>query len=48
MREMRAGGFNGYGDLKLVSLLLSAGETPDRFVQRPQLADPERKTTWTT
>jgi hypothetical protein len=48
MRAMRARGFNGYGDLKLVNLLLSARETSDRFVQRPRLADPERKTTWAT
>ena len=39
MRAMRARGFNGYGDLKLVNLLLSARETSDRFVQRPRLAD---------
>ena len=48
MRAMRARGVNGYGDLKLVNLLLSARETSDRFVQRPRLADPERKTTWAT
>jgi hypothetical protein len=48
MGAMRAGRFNGYGDLKLVNLLLSARETSDRFVQRPRLADPERKTTWAT
>jgi len=48
MRAMRARGVNGYGDLKLVNLLLSARETSDRFVQRPRLADPERKTIWAT
>jgi hypothetical protein len=48
MRAMRARGFNAYGDLKLVNLLLSARETSDRFVLRPRLADPERKTTWAT
>jgi hypothetical protein len=40
MRAMRARRVNGYGDLKLVNLLLSARKTSDRFVQRPrQLAD---------
>ena len=48
MGAMRAGGFNGYGDLKLVHLLLSARETSGRFVQRRRPADPERKTTWAT
>src|SRR2546425_6631006 len=43
MRAMRARGVNGYGDLKLVNLLLSARETSDRFVQRPRLATQKGK-----
>jgi hypothetical protein len=45
MRAMRARGFNGYGELKPVNLLLSSRETFDRLDQRPRLADPEGKTT---
>jgi hypothetical protein len=43
MQAMRAKGFNEYGDLRLVKLLLSAREASDRFVQRPRVPDPKRK-----